>query len=63
MSQPITLTRWVSWLLTAAAIVGYAILALVAATLLTACGGGGDDEPDRRDTQPPACQANPASCK
>lgn len=61
------LNRWATWLATAAAICGYAILALLAASQLTACGGGGggDDppEPAHRDTQPPACQANPASCK
>ena len=67
MSQPITLPRWVAWLLTAAAICGYAILALLAASQLTACGGGDADESaadaGHRGTQPPACQANPASCK
>lgn len=34
------LNRWASWLVTAAAIIGYAILALLAASQLTACGGG-----------------------
>lgn len=59
------LNRWASWLATAAAICGYAILALLAASQLTACGGGGDDQPEPASsgTQPPACQANPASCK
>jgi len=56
------LNRWASWLITAAAICGYAVLALLAASQLTACGGGDQPEPARSGTQPPACQANPGSC-
>lgn len=58
MKHDITLTRWVSWLLTAATILGYAILAVLAASMLTACGGGGDDQP----AEPPLAQvtARPA---
>lgn len=46
MSRAIAVSRWATWLATAIAIVGYAVLALSAAAALTACGGGGDDEPD-----------------
>lgn len=49
--------RWATRLITVAAIIGYAILALLAASQLTACGGGGDEAPE-----PPLAQvtARPA---